>query len=581
MTLAADVRRWAASTAAHSATVPYAGALVLVLMAPFELIRPVVVLPVQVLTTVELVMLTVLASWLLWSVVTGDQPTGRTPLTLPAVLLLATMLVSAWFAPDPQPEALDFTARFAAGLLVYLLIVNTARTRARLVGLIAAAAVAGTIVASIGLLEYRQVPAVVDRLGLFRVGEFLVGGQLRITSTLSYPTITSMYLEFTFGLTLALLLLAVARRRWWVAGATFAALGLMIEAIILTLSRSGLVVVAAMLGLAGVLWLWRVGANRGFWILGALGALLVAFLAYRVLSDSMLWLRLTTENDTEWYRATYSVPERLELAPGETRQVPVTLTNTGRVTWTTDGQAPFMLAYHWLDVNSDDIVVFEGVRTPLPGPVRPDQTVQLAATVQAPPEPGQYRLAWDVVQEHRLWFSLKGSPSADSLAVVEGSPTGTLEPFEVEEVKPVRVLGRRELWRLAGRMLASHPFLGVGPDSFRLTYGSYLELDDWDKGLHTNNMYIEFFVDTGLIGGVLFLWLIWRVLTTLYRTLARISDNWLAILAGVAAAVLGFLIHGVVDYFFEFTPTYLMIWFVLGLTVALARLSGVADAHRL
>jgi hypothetical protein len=540
----------------------------------------------QVLTTVELVMLSALAIWLLWCVATEDGLTARTPLTLPAVLLVATMLMSTLLAPDPQPEALDFTARFTAGLLVYLLIVNTARTQARLVGIITAAAVAGTLVASIGLLEYMQVPAVVDRLELFRVGAFLVGGQLRITSTLSYPTITSMYLEFTFGLTLALLLLAIARRRWWVAGVTFAALGLMFEAIILTLSRSGLIVVAAMLGLAGTLWLRRRGADRGLWALGTLGALLVALLGYRVLSDSMLWLRLTTENDTQWYRAAYTVPERLELAPGETSHVDITLTNTGRVTWVPDGGTPFRLTYHWMDVDSNDMVVFEGVRTPLPRPVRPDQTVQLTATVQAPSEPGRYRLAWDVVQEHRLWFSLKGSPSAHSLAVVEGSPTGITERFAVGEIEPVRVLGRRELWRLAGRMLASHPILGVGPDSFRLTYGNYLGLEEWDKGLHTNNMYTEFFVDTGLIGGLLFLWLIWRVLTTLFRTLGRITDSverhhWLAVLTGIAAAVSAFLVHGVVDYFFEFTPTYLMIWIVLGLTVALARLSGVPDANRL
>ena len=43
---------------------------------------------------------------------------------------------------------------------------------------------------------------------------------------------------------------------------------------------------------------------------------------------------------------------------------------------------------------------------------------------------------------------------------------------------------------------------------------------------------------------------------------------------GVIAATLAILAHGFLDYFLEFTPTYLMIWSTLGLVSAVLRLGG-------
>jgi hypothetical protein len=440
----------------------------------------------------------------------------------------------------------------------------------RLVGLLVAATVVGTTVAGLGILEYRQVPAVLEWLQPFKTGLIRVGGQLRASSTLQYPTITSMYLELVFGFAVGLLLLAVDRRRWWVAGALFIALGLMAEGIIVTLSRSGLVVMAGILALVGGLWVVRRGMNRGLWTIVALAAMVAGLLGYKLLNDSLLWVRLTTENDELWYRAQYQVPDRLELRTGEVHLIEVTVTNTGQVTWKPGGEAPFHLAYHWLDAESDAVLIFEGLRTELPHAVRPGERVTLRARVQAPPQPGRYRLAWDMVQEGRLWFSIKGSSSAYSLAVVRGDPVAAIQPTPMPVPAPSFTLDRLTLWRLAGRMLASRPLLGVGPDNFRLLYGRYAGLEHWDRGLHTNNMYIEFFVDVGIIGGVLFLWLVWRVVTTLWRTWQRLSPGGLPVFLGVAGAVTAFLLHGLVDYFFEFTPTYLMIWITLGLVTALA-----------
>ncbi|MFQ5854597.1 MAG: O-antigen ligase family protein [Anaerolineae bacterium] len=572
MTPTIAVRRWAASAAALGAYVPYAGAVAVTLAAPFEQLKPAIDLPVQKFTNVELVVLAALVSWTMWWLVTRERPQVRTALTAPVLLLLGTMALSALMAPDYRKEALSFTTRFAVGFLVYLLVVNSATGQRRLVGMLVAAGVAGTVVAGLGILEYWQVPAVMEWLKPFKVGQILVGGERRISSTLQYPTITSMYLELTFGFTLGLLLLAVGRRQWWAVVPAFVALGLMAQAIILTLSRSGLIVMAGMLVVVGGLWLLRQGIDRGFWVVLAVLAMIAGLLGNRLLNDSMLWLRLTTENDESWYRARYQVPTELELQTGQVHQVDMVLTNVGRATWRPGGDAPFRLSYHWLDSDTGEVVIFEGLRTELPHAVRPGQSVQLHARIQAPPQPGRYRLAWDVLQENRVWFSAKNSPGADSLVVVRGAAIGQPEPAPVSVIEPRLTLGRRTLWQLAGRMLATRPLLGVGPDNFRLLYGRYAGLERWDQGLHTNNMYVEFFVDMGLVGGVLFLWLLWRVLSTLRQGWRRVGLVGLPVFMGVAAAVAAFLLHGVVDYFFEFTSTYLMIWITLGIAVASRRL---------
>ena len=162
----------------------------------------------------------------------------------------------------------------------------------------------------------------------------------------------------------------------------------------------------------------------------------------------------------------------MKLSPGELQQVPITVTNIGRVTWIPggEGEFPFHLSYHWLHPEEKKVLVFEGLRTPFPREVRPGEKVQVQAQVLAPPRPGRYRLAWDVVLEGLLWFSTEEPLEDYSEVLVEGSSVeGELRVIAVPE--PRFHLDRFTLWWAAGQMLLSHPLLGVGPDNFRLLYG--------------------------------------------------------------------------------------------------------------
>jgi hypothetical protein len=82
----------------------------------------------------------------------------------------------------------------------------------------------------------------------------------------------------------------------------------------------------------------------------------------------------------------------------------VRLANAGGARWHDSVQA----SYHWLD-DRDNPIVWDGIRTALPR-LAPGEEATVDLTVRAPIPPGSYRLALDVVAEHRAWFSELGSP---------------------------------------------------------------------------------------------------------------------------------------------------------------------------
>ena len=557
-----------------AAWVPYAATIAIFLSAPFERLQPALSFPGQELTNLEAVVLGALSAWIAWAILVRQPIQLKTGLNTPVLWLVAVMLVSALMSPEHTTESLRFIGRFLVGFFVFLLVANAVNSRLRFNGVLIAVALVGTCVSVLGLLEYQQVEWVEEWLRPYRPSSSWAAGKLRITSTLPYPTVTSMYLEVTFGLTCALLLQAVRDRSWGLSFLILIALVSIGSCTIFTLTRSGLLSLGAVLLGSGLLW-WRArGVSRCLWALVGLGLILGCVFGLRLLTDEgSFWLRLTTQTSQDWYQVDYQVPESLELVTGELQQIEVAISNTGLAAWDPKEAAPTTLAYHWLDPESKEVFDFEGLRTSLSRPVKPGQGIVLQAQVRAPAIPGRYLLAWDMLRENLFWFSLEGCPSAYTRVEVRGPMSKGLPTRPLAAMPAPRfVLSRWQLWSTALEMIAANPILGVGPDNFRLLYGRYAGLEIWDRSYHTNNLYLEFFVCTGLLGGSLFLWLLWRLLWVLRRQWKLASHQTLPQSLGVLAAILAILVHGFFDYFLEFTPTYLMIWSSLGLAVAALRL---------
>ena len=551
----------------------------LLIAAPFERVDARIALPWQTVTNLEAVVLVALAVWVVTSLAAGRLPAWHSPLAGPGLALVAGTALAAALAPAEHANAFRFVGRVTVGVLVGLVAWNAGRWRAGIPHLMRAALASGAVVGLVAIFEYLEVPAVLALLTDFRESAHVVGGQLRMTSTLQYPTITSMYLEIVFALALGLLVLEIDRGRSRAAALVFAAAVLAAQAIVLTLTRAGLLTMALALAMTGGALLWRRGLDGAARAVLALAvvvlALVVATMALRA-----SWLRFATDGQEGWYRAAFDVPESLALTTGVMTRVPVRYRNAGRATWRSDADPSFRLSHHWLDARREQVVVFDGLRSSFPAPVPPGGEGASNAWIQAPPQPGRYVIAWDVVVEKRLWFGTETPITAFTDVLVTGETVGELPPPMPSMPLAEARLGRFTLWGIALDMIAERPITGFGPDNFRLLHGAWAGLPRSDARVHTNNMYLELLVGAGIVGALPLAWLIWRLVLSLGRARARVGPEEWAVCLGLSAAVAAVLAHGLLDSFLTFTPTYLLIWISFGLAFAVAGPAGGPGADR-
>jgi len=255
--------------------------------------------------------------------------------------------------------------------------------------------------------------------------------------------------------------------------------------------------------------------------------------------------------------------------------VPITLRNTGAIAWRAGGELPTHLSYHLTEEPGDGspsrLVQYEGRRTVLPEDVPPGSVVQVIGIVQAPDATGTYRLSWDLVEENVTWFSDRGIAVAElSIDVRNGSGPPLPEVAAPTPAPPPA--SRASLWRAAIALWRERPLLGVGPDNFRRRYEALLSPSPTgapytDTRIHANSLYFETLADLGLAG----LASLGAIAVALLRSLRRHRGSGCVAGFGCAVAAGAFFVHGLLDYFFEFTPLFGLFWVTLGLVAAFER----------
>jgi hypothetical protein len=130
---------------------------------------------------------------------------------------------------------------------------------------------------------------------------------------------------------------------------------------------------------------------------------------------------------------------------GALHRAEVAVENAGAVTWATAGATWILASYHWLDAYGNPIV-WDGIRTPLPRPVRPGERIDLRLDVRAPLPPGRYRLAVDLLDEGRLWFAeLGNAPLESAVEVLPRLERRTLAVDVRDGSEPLAAATRRAL----------------------------------------------------------------------------------------------------------------------------------------
>ncbi len=423
-------------------------------------------------------------------------------------------------------------------------------------------------VAAVAAIAETRLSSIAPLLRPFHDQTFQALGQVRGSGPFQFPNIAAMVLEAAVPLALALGATAPAGRRAMVAGAAAAVL---LAGVVATGSRAGLVT-GALAVVAMAPWLRRaVAARRARLIVPAAG---LVVLAGFVLANGPLAARLRFWNEGQWYRAAIAPAggpgDRLagRLPPEGTATELLTVRNQGALTWRHLPPSAVGLAYHWIDPDTGTVLVRDGLRTPLPADLPAGASVDLRATARAPTRPGRYLLWWDMVQEDVTWFSAHGDPGWRETILV-GSPDGAAPPGgrsrrgtggcpsgshcracssggRLYGVPRPAAAGRRP--RQFPASLRALP----APAVRRRSPARQLPVFRDAGGSRAGRARRGGGADPGAGGR---------------RAPRHRATGLLA--AGVAVALGTFLLHGTLDYFFEFTPTYSMFWLLAGALTAL------------
>jgi len=124
------------------------------------------------------------------------------------------------------------------------------------------------------------------------------------------------------------------------------------------------------------------------------------------------------------------------------------------------------------------------------------------------------------------------------LVLMVAGPSYWEEMGTITDTKEATADLRLEFWTIAWRMFVHNPLMGVGPGNFRWNVGDYQSVEQLEKFGHllTNSVvvhstYFEILSELGLVGGVLFVTILFRT----FKDLRRIrSDERLRADAGNA-----------------------------------------------
>ncbi len=544
--------------------------ILLAALLPFELKSPLITLGPLAITNVELTLYAVIAVWA--SRVLIARRLKWTPVHWAVLAWIAANVISAVLAPTLRGEALKFALRSATGALVFFAAADWAHDAKRIWPIALTLGLSTLVSASAGVIEV-GVPSTVPVWLAFKTHVTVVGEVLRASGTFQYANTAAMFWEAALPLGLA----ALVGRDWPKSrrGSIGLAVAIMVVTLAIVLSASR----AALIGSAVAL-LMVIGLNRGAlrrWAAATLMSLVVLTAAQVLLSPAIA-ARFLAESDRAWYTAQIeSAQPTLTLRADEIATVPVTVTNTSVRTWPAGGSTPVRVSYHWLKAQSPDMIVYEGLRTALPHDLPPGERVTIGLRVKAPTQAGAYRLQIDLTQEKVTWFSVRGASTAmlavrvdEQTAAHASAPRPSAGPTGSALSQPLPSQTRTELWRVAIELWRTRPVFGIGPDNFRWTYGTYLGATAFDRTVTANSWYVETLVNTGLIGLASLIGLGATLAWAAYRALRTRSASERPLIVGLSAALLAFAVHGVVDYFLPFTPTYGLFWLAAGLLTARA-----------
>lgn len=426
---------------------------------------------------------------------------------------------------------------------------------------VASSLVAGAALSAIlGILDVVW-PAMAPHLGAFREAPTTLAGFIRASGPFVHANVAAMYWEAT--LLVAVALMGGRRAKRWLAG-----LVVLASAIILSVSRAGVIASGVVLAVCVV------GLGRGLARLRrpagvALIVGLLVLVADLTARPGTGWrFRLRHADGTTWHRASVrSTPHHGNAIAGGIITLQASLQNTGLSTWPATGVEPVRPCVTWNDPDRGTRDV-EAFCADLPRTVSPGESVAAEVRAVVPARAGRHVARWVLFGRGIAWWSSRDTRGDVEVRAVDGvaSSAGEREPTRVRA--PVQAeAGRMELWRSALTLWMEQPIFGVGPDNYRRLYWRSLGPKRLDERTRANSLYLGTLAEVGLAGFAALAAVIVCLVTSVRRTLAAAAPGESMVELGSALALAALLIHGLVDDFLEPTATLVLFWLLLALTV--------------
>lgn len=182
-----------------------------------------------------------------------------------------------------------------------------------------------------------------------------------------------------------------------------------------------------------------------------------------------------------------------------------------------------------------------------------------------------------------------------SIGVILAAPAGYWEQMLTilnpgQDYNVTSTTGRWQVWKRGMGYLATNPVTGVGIDNFARAEGlyspmaAYKEFDPDAPGIKwsaAHNSFVQALVETGLIGGGLFIALVFGGVAQMFKLRRRLPKSWaqgdpeqrflLSMSSYMPAALLAFAVSGSLVSFAWIDPVYVLAAFMSGLYVSVDR----------
>jgi len=134
---------------------------------------------------------------------------------------------------------------------------------------------------------------------------------------------------------------------------------------------------------------------------------------------------------------------------------------------------------------------------------------------------------------------------------------------------------RVNIWLGTLRMIRENLIegIGIGRDPFRIVYPGY-SLAGIEGAPHSHSLYFQILTETGLIGLIVFIFIIFFLLQYCLTAMKKSSEKYIKLyIAAGMCAIAGMLVNGLTDYIWYNYRVYLAFWLVIALTAAICRFS--------